>query len=799
MPRSFRNRDSGGDSNPLPGLPEEGTHHHMHPMPSGDSLNGTESGQMPDPRLLGVAAAMAAPADPSSSQQYHRALPDQVDQAMPPRFEDNRTSDVEGMMLTYGMMPDKVENQEDWRDISDLRPSTKAVMTSKGCRGYCEKLCTSIQFQATIGVLIVLNAITMGLEVDSDGSTADLFHVVESVFTIIFFIEVLIRFAGSTPERPVRKDWQLIFDTMIVLVTMIDNWILYYVNNSGSGGDSGFDLSVLMLLRLLRLARILRIFRAITVFRPMRVLLATLANAAQTLFWTMILLLVVFYCFGLTFRMLFESASKTETINRIVDKYFASLWDCLLTQFEILLGGFDWYTEITWPLIHSEDHVLLSTVWLLFLCVVNLCVANVIIGVFVEQLLLNAKESDDQLSREVFVNQSANLADLRTVFKEIDLNKRGFITSEEFQQGVRDHPRLADLLNIDKDEADIFFNALDLQSRGVVKVDDFIFGIVKLKGGTKSVDMLSFDYQVKQIIRLVQKSPQRIDELHIRMGRFESSLEQLWREMDASHQAANSELPAMGERMAKLEQQIDSFMSGLLTSTSHAGGGGGGGSGGGQVAAAAALMNGGGAGKPAISLTNLKESYALADEMREIRRVMLLATRAANGERMDLNSLPQLERPGPNREDSDTDRALLMTSIPSMTQPPADVSRPQEDDPYAQLAQAVAGVAKQGPPQGSSRGPPAAAPAAPQTPPRQARAKATPRGASPPQVRSGSPGVPSERRPATQQPPSRLGQAPPASQAGSAGAGGASQAMQRLEEAMGALLPMTSLRNQGRV
>eukprot|EP00971_Amphidinium_carterae_P291972 5795861-Amphidinium_carterae.1 len=46
----------------------------------------------------------------------------------------------------------------------------------------------------------------MGFEVDSDESTSEIYHMIESVFTVIFLIEVMIRFIGCPPDRPFYKD-----------------------------------------------------------------------------------------------------------------------------------------------------------------------------------------------------------------------------------------------------------------------------------------------------------------------------------------------------------------------------------------------------------------------------------------------------------------------------------------------------------------------------------------------------------------------------------------------------------------
>lgn len=534
--------------------------------------------------------------------------------AQTPRSSDPDSADlvadgpgaIESMMHTYGYTPEAVD-----KELHQQRSSLEALERSSsewgGFRLFFMKVSSSFSFQAFFGTLIVLNAVTMGFEADSSSDMEDVYRTLENVFCTLFLFEVIVRVAGSA-VRP-WEDLALMADVVIVLIGVIDNWILAAAGISkGAGNDEAkMDLSVLTVLRILRIVRVARIFRAIAIFRPIRVLLSSLAKAAQNLFWITLLLLVMFYCFGLTFRMMLGDIDNDSHIRPVVNKHFASVGECIMTGIEVLLRGFDWTDQITTPLINHSESLAAGVVWLVFVSSVHVCVANLIVGVFVEQLLTTARESDDQVNREHLVTKAVNVGELKRVFAEMDLRGAGYITRAEFKTGIRNNPELAKTIGISIHDADVLLESVDLFGQTEIRIDDLLFAVIKLKGGTKSVDMMCFDYQIKQIIKQVQRSPTQIEELSRQLAKFELRLDSLSNEMEATKTSCIQALETVPKRLEKLEEQMASFLTSVQVSTPNS----------------ARPVGNTGSG---MSLANLRESYHLADEMRELRRIMEQAT-----------------------------------------------------------------------------------------------------------------------------------------------------------------------------
>lgn len=548
---------------------------------------------------------------------------------------------MESMMATYGYTHEAIDKEEFKTKLEEER-LLRSQSEVGSARLFFLKVSTSFSFQAFFGTLILLNAVTMGFEADASEGSKGVFSTLESVFCALFLIEVLVRMLGS-PVTP-WKDLPLMLDTGIVCISVIDDWILSNTDLTG-GDDQQLDLSVLTVLRLLRVIRVARIFRAIAIFRPIRVLLGSLAKAVQNLFWVTLLLLVMFYCFGLTFRMLLSDLDEDEPARPVVDKHFQNVGGCILTGIEVLLRGFDWTDEITTPLI---DHQPVAGIfWLFFVAALHVCVANLIIGVFVEQLFVAAKESDLEVEKENLINKAANIKNLKQVFFDMDKNQNGRINRREFKHFMQTHPEAADVISITPEEADILFETVDSQDADMT-IDDFLFSVIKLKGGSKNVDTMCFDYQIKQIIRQVQRAPQHVEELAHQLERYEERLGHLTTQMQDIKDLSVVMLPGFEKRLDRMEEQMNAFLVAL------------------QVPGYKLPQRRGGSAEdafaddrppaplpqpraasvaatnptPPLSLANLRESYQLAEEMRELRKLIEMATGAALGDGSDNMPLP---------------------------------------------------------------------------------------------------------------------------------------------------------------
>jgi len=113
------------------------------------------------------------------------------------------------------------------------------------------------------------------------------------MFSWIFTVEMIIKLAGLGLREYVRDSFN-IFDAIIVIISLIDNVMLYSVGNSASGGG-------VIILRSIRLLRVFKLARNWTSLRVLLVkIMDTLPNLASFAFLLMIFQ-VVFVILGLQF------------------------------------------------------------------------------------------------------------------------------------------------------------------------------------------------------------------------------------------------------------------------------------------------------------------------------------------------------------------------------------------------------------------------------------------------------------------------------------------------------------------
>ena len=128
------------------------------------------------------------------------------------------------------------------------------------------KLQNNSVFQFLVIFIIILNAITLGINTyEINNFTKKIIELLDYTITLFFVIEILIRFIGEPKKINFFKNGWNIFDTIIVLISLIP-----IPNNSSY-----------LLLRLLRVFRVLRI---ISVVPELKKIIEALLNSIKEYF-----------------------------------------------------------------------------------------------------------------------------------------------------------------------------------------------------------------------------------------------------------------------------------------------------------------------------------------------------------------------------------------------------------------------------------------------------------------------------------------------------------------------------------
>ena len=145
-------------------------------------------------------------------------------------------------------------------------------------------------FQFVVILIIILNAITIGVTTyDVSELTKQAINYLDYSITVFFVIEIIIRFEGEPKKLDFFKSGWNIFDTIIVLVSII---------------PIGPNSSVL----LLRLLRIFRVLRLISAVPELKELIEALFQSIKRVFYVALLLFIILYIYASFGSILFSEA-----------------------------------------------------------------------------------------------------------------------------------------------------------------------------------------------------------------------------------------------------------------------------------------------------------------------------------------------------------------------------------------------------------------------------------------------------------------------------------------------------------
>lgn len=388
----------------------------------------------------------------------------------------------------------------------------------------------SEKFDMIIGFCIVLNALVMALEIEYTGLrfkkqeldecdgcgrvplVEDMFLVLENMFTAIFFVELVVRLKMEGYRYLCLLP--NFMDSMIVLVSIVDSWVL-----APLGDDSMGNVAVLRLMRLLRLAKVLRVVRVMKAFTSLRVLVRAVANSVGALAWSMTLLFVL-ELIGAIFlaqvlRPFMEDASIEDDLRDFIYAHFGTWSNAMFTIFEITMapGGFARYRRL-----YEEVHPVFGVFFVVYVCVVTFAVVRVITAMFLKATLA-ASATDEQLTAENRAREHAEyMFALRHQlhYDEDAAAEHGghVFTRGEFRVLVKDGGFKAFLSEVRLDPSTVrrAYTILEDGGNGVVLFDDWADAILQLARPLQHMDSIISFQESRSILRRVRALEQLLRE-----------------------------------------------------------------------------------------------------------------------------------------------------------------------------------------------------------------------------------------------------------------------------------------------
>ncbi|MGL5734952.1 MAG: ion transporter, partial [Beijerinckiaceae bacterium] len=207
--------------------------------------------------------------------------------------------------------------------------------------------------ERVIVVLIVLNAITLGLETSSEimASHGALLHILDQIFLSIFVMELAARLAVQRGAF-FRDAWN-VFDLIIIGIALLP----------ATGA-----------LSVLRSLRVLRLLRLVTAIPSLKRVVSGLIGAIPGMGSIILLTALVYYIYAVMGTKLFGASSPEQ---------FGSLGATTYTLFQIMTFD-DWSGGIAKPLLEKHPYAMIYIVT--FILLSAFMMLNLFIGVVVSAL-----------------------------------------------------------------------------------------------------------------------------------------------------------------------------------------------------------------------------------------------------------------------------------------------------------------------------------------------------------------------------------------------------------------------------
>jgi hypothetical protein len=306
-----------------------------------------------------------------------------------------------------------------------IKPEYNVVNFYK-TEGIWQKMARTEFFDNLTLFVIACNSIWIAVDTDvNDAATLLDAHIVfqigENLFCIFFSAELFIRFMAFDRKRDCLRDGWFVFDSMLVSIMVGETWIvnaIFFIVNGGAGGEGLGNTSVLSLVRLLRLTRMTRMVRLLRVMPELLILIKGIWVAARSVFFTLVLLVIIIYIFAIAFTQL---ADDTPLADGLFPGIFGSMSTLLLVG--ALPDQADFVVEL------GDQSMFLAGLGLIFILLSTLTVLNMLIGVLCEVVSVVSAVEKEQMAVNYVKSKLLEIIDKN----DVDQDGNRCISKEEFE------------------------------------------------------------------------------------------------------------------------------------------------------------------------------------------------------------------------------------------------------------------------------------------------------------------------------------------------------------------------------
>lgn len=249
-----------------------------------------------------------------------------------------------------------------------------------------KSLVESNTFQRFIIAVIIINAVTLGLETSTSAmaTAGGVLYLLDRIALSIFVIEIVLKLLVYR-QNFFRNGWN-VFDFLVVGVTL---------------APTGEGVAVL------RALRILRALRLVSVVPSMRKVVNALLKAIPGMTSVLTLLLLVFYV---------AAVMSTKLFGEAFPEWFGSIGASFYTLFQVMTLE-SWSMGIVRPVM--EVYPLAWLFFIVFILLTTFAVLNLFIAIVVDAMTVVEHKEQDQTRALVSDDHDELMRELRALRSEI--------------------------------------------------------------------------------------------------------------------------------------------------------------------------------------------------------------------------------------------------------------------------------------------------------------------------------------------------------------------------------------------
>lgn len=374
-----------------------------------------------------------------------------------------------------------------------------------------EPLCERPEFELFIGIMVMLNAIVMALELDYSSKHAVLedkigWTVADLMFCTFFAAEILVR-VWCLGMYDFFKQPRYLADVILVAFNIADSTV--QLSGAESTGLQSFSA-----LRILRLFKIMKLLRLVSHVKELSLIATGLVSALKSLQWVSLLLGVVIFVMAVMFKILMGRecdaddiqvafAYRFPDVDPIVkcEEFWGSVPRSMYTLYQITTLE-SWSEVLVRPIFDARPVYIV--VILAFQLVTTFGLLNIVVAAIVDGTMNSIDEA--VVENQNRKHTAAHLKVLRDIFLSATKGDEREVTKDSMEVVLlkNETRRKLLLLNIEYDDPSQIWRIVDVDNNGSVGIKDFTINLMRMRGAAKAKDLLAIRSQIYRVTKAIE-------------------------------------------------------------------------------------------------------------------------------------------------------------------------------------------------------------------------------------------------------------------------------------------------------